>query len=217
MDKYRRVHKEKAKEEVPENEIRITARGRASSYITYAAKCFIEDGKDTVVLKATGTALSIAVSVTEIVKRRHKGLHQVTKIGCTEIVDEYEPLEEGLDTVLDTRQVSFIEITLSKKQLDNKDMGYQPPLPESEVKEMTAEELKEKGRGRKGKGEGSNASGSPRHGSKGGGKGKGKGKGGKGKGKGKGGKGDKGGKGGKGKGGKGKEKGGKTKGYYPTE
>ena len=34
------------------------------------------------------------------------GLHQITKIGNTEITDEYEPLEEGLDKVTDTRSLT---------------------------------------------------------------------------------------------------------------
>merc|ERR1712083_266941 len=101
-----------------------------------------------------------------------------------EIVDEYEPLEEGLDKVTDTRTVSTIEIKLSKDQLDTSDKGYQAPLDDSEVKEFDEEELtKSRGRGRgrgKGKGKGRGKS------DKGKGKGKGKSKDDKGKGKGKG-------------------------------
>merc|ERR1711862_797341 len=87
--------------------------------------------------------------------------------GSQEIVDEYEPLEEGLDKVTETRNMPFIEITLSKEPLDTSDKGYQAPLDESLVKELDPEEL-EKPRGRgKGRGKGK---------SKGKGKGKGKGK-----------------------------------------
>merc|ERR1719201_225245 len=136
--------------------------------------------KPQVVVKATGNALTKAVTTAEIIKRRFKGLHQVTNLGSTEIVDEYEPLEEGLDKVIDTRNVSFIEITLSKEALDTNNKGYQPPLPEDQVKDYDPEEIA-KGRGRgggRGRGRGK---------SKGKGKGdkspKGKGKKGKGKGK----------------------------------
>merc|ERR1711981_1254740 len=106
-----------------------------------------------------------------------KGLHQITSLGSVEIVDEYEPLEEGLDKVTDTRTMSTIEIKLSTEALDTSDKGYQAPLDDSEVKEFDEEELtKSRGRGRgTGKGRGK-------------GRGKGKGKGsskGKGKGKGK--------------------------------
>merc|ERR1712039_329254 len=101
------------------------------------------------------------------------GLHQVTSLGTVEIVDEYEPLEEGLDKVTDTRNVSTIEITLSKDALDTSNKGYQPPLDASLVKEYDAEEMA-RGRGR----------GRGRCRGKGRGKGKGKGRG-RGKGKGK--------------------------------
>merc|ERR1711879_1126598 len=111
-------------------------------------------------IKATGNALTKAVTLAEVVKRRFKDLHQITALLSTEIVDEYEPLEEGLDKVIDTRSVPVIEITLSKEKLDTSDKGYQPPLDASEVTEFDSEEmLKPRGRGRgtgrgKGKGKG---------------------------------------------------------------
>merc|ERR1711948_106520 len=133
-------------------------------------------------ITGTGNAITKAVTLAEVAKRRFKGLHQITSLSSTEIVDEYEPLEEGLDKVTDTRNVSTNEIVLSKEALDTSNKGYQPPIDASLVKEYDAEEMaRGRGRGRgggrgKGKGRG-----------KGRGKGKGKGKGGsspKGKGKG---------------------------------
>merc|ERR1712072_456774 len=147
--------------------------------------------KQEVVVKATGNALAKAVTLAEVIKRRFKGLHQITKLGLTEIVDEYEPLEEGLDKVTDTRSVPFAEIKLSKTELDTKDVGYQPPVDEALVTEYDPEQMtRSRGRGRgKGRAKGG-------RGGKGKGKGKGKGyddddepKKGKGKGKGKKGKG----------------------------
>merc|ERR1712139_9087 len=107
-------------------------------------------------ISATGNALTKAVTLAEVCKRRFKGLHQITNLGSQEIVDEYEPLEEGLDKVTDTRSIPFIEITLSKEPLDTSDKGYQAPLDESLVKELDPEELeKPRGRGRgRGKGRG---------------------------------------------------------------
>merc|ERR1712204_135535 len=125
-----------------------------------------------------------AVTAVEIIKRRFKGLHQITKLGSQEVVDEYEPLEEGLDNVTETRNLPFLEITLSKTALDSSDKGYQPPIDESLVKEVTAEEEEERRERKKSKGAGKGKS------EKGKGKGKSKGKGedeppSKGKGKGK--------------------------------
>merc|ERR1711957_825789 len=87
-------------------------------------------------------------------KRRFKGLHQITVMGSQEVVDEYEPLEEGLDKVTDTRSLPFVEIKLSKDPLDTSDKGYQPPIDESLVTEVDIEEMmKPRGRGR-GRGKG---------------------------------------------------------------
>jgi len=156
-----------------------------------------------VIIAATGNALTRAVTATEVIKRRFKGLHQVTKLGSQEVVDEFEPLEEGLDKVTESRYVPYLEIKLSKEALDSSDKGYQPPLPEDQIKEYNPEEEKERSRSKsekkpkakakgkakaKAKGKGKTTEEPP---AKGKGKGKGKGKEeppakGKGKGKGKG-------------------------------
>jgi len=164
MDKYRKVDKPKSTEAAAEDEIRVTAVGSVSAYVSRAAKVFNELEKPKVVIRATGSALTKAVTLTEVIKRRFKGLHQITSCGSVEIVDEYEPLEEGLDRVTDTRTVSVLDITLSKEALDSSDKGYQPPIDEALVTDFDPEQVG-KGRGR-GKG-----------------RGKGKGKGEKGKGK----------------------------------
>mmetsp|Transcript_38057 Transcript_38057/g.71341 ORF Transcript_38057/g.71341 Transcript_38057/m.71341 type:complete len:336 (-) Transcript_38057:826-1833(-) len=172
MDKYRKVVKPKEAVEKSEEEIRLTATGSITAYVGRAAKVYNELDKPKVVVTATGNALTKAVTTAEVIKRRFKGLHQITKLGNQEIVDEYEPIEEGLDKVTDTRSIPFIEITLSKEPLDTSDVGYQPPIDESLVTDFDPEQLtKPRGRG----------------GGRGKGRGKGKGRGeGKGKGKGKG-------------------------------
>merc|ERR1711870_155343 len=139
--------------------------GSVSAYVSRAATVYNELKKPKVVIKASGNALTKAVTAAEVIKRRFKDLHQITALGTVEIVDEYEPLEEGLDKVTDTRNVSTIEIVLSKDALDTSNKGYQPPIDESLVKEYDKEakerakekekvQAKAKGRG-KGKGEGS--------------------------------------------------------------
>ena len=49
------------------------------------------------------------------------------------MIDVFEPLEEGLDTVTNHRHVSCIKITLSLDEMDVNDIGYQPPLPFEEL------------------------------------------------------------------------------------
>merc|ERR1719183_3250912 len=176
MSKYKKVMKPREENaNKDEAEIRCTAVGSVSAYVARAATVFNELNKSQVTVTGTGNAIAKAVQLAEVVKRRFKGLHQITSLSTTEIVDEYEPLEEGLDKVTETRTLSCIEIKLSKDALDTSDKGYQPPLDESEVKEYNEEELtKSRGRGRgsgKGRGKGKGKGKSPAKG-----KGKGKGK-----------------------------------------
>lgn len=175
MDKYRRVPKVKETDAKPDNEIRVTAIGSVSAYVSFAAKVFNEMEKDELVVKATGHALAKAVQLVEVIKRRFKGLHQMSSVSTQEIIDEYEPLEEGLDNVTDKRNVAYMEITLSKNELDTKNVGYQAPIDESLVQEFDPEEMtRSRGRGRgRGKGLGKGKSKSEDGKGK---KGKGKGK-----------------------------------------
>merc|ERR1719510_1341201 len=117
-NKYRKVIKPRDTSVRNDDEIRVTVVGSVSAYVGRAAKVYNELDKPKVVIKASGNALTKAVTLAEVIKRRFKGLHQITALGSTEIVDEYEPLEEGLDKVTDTRTVSVIEIKLSKTALD---------------------------------------------------------------------------------------------------
>jgi len=128
MDKYRKVLKPKEETAKSDEEIRVTAAGSVSAYVSRAATVFNELKKPYVIVQATGNALTKAVTAAEVIKRRFKGLHQITELKTVEIVDEYEPIEEGLDKVTDTRNVSVIEIKLSKEELDSSNKGYQPPL-----------------------------------------------------------------------------------------
>lgn len=60
---------------------------------------------------------------------------------------QFSSVQGFLSTIIEipqvtgTRSVSFIEITLSKIALDEKDKGYQPPLPDDQVQELDPEEM----------------------------------------------------------------------------
>ena len=79
-----------------------------------------------------GRAISKAVTIAEILKRKNS-LHQINVISSVEMMDVYEPVEEGLDVVTNRRYVSCLKITLSKTPLDSTHIGYQPPLPYEEM------------------------------------------------------------------------------------
>lgn len=95
-DKYRRVEKPHTEQSSDPNEVRLTAIGKRRNYISYAIGKFQgEQPTRRLVLKGMGAAVVKVVTVAEIVKRRIAGLHQITTLSSTKIVDEYEPLEEG--------------------------------------------------------------------------------------------------------------------------
>jgi len=79
-----------------------------------------------VILKATGLATATAVAVAEILKNQIVGLNQESTIKNIQVVDEYEPKEQGLDKVTIKRDLAVLEVKLSKKNdaLNTKSAGY---------------------------------------------------------------------------------------------
>jgi DNA-binding protein len=94
-------------------------------------------------ISAAGAAISKAVQLAEIVKRRIGGLYQVNKLFSQEMSskpkkDEGTQQNEGEDKkdskdsvepIEVMRHVSVIEIKLSKVELDTTAFGYQKPVP----------------------------------------------------------------------------------------
>ncbi|KAI3449873.1 hypothetical protein Pfo_006538 [Paulownia fortunei] len=135
MDRYQKVEKPKPESPVNENEIRITSQGLVRNYINYATTLLQERRVKEIVLKAMGQAISKTVAIAEIVKRRIPRLHQDTSISSVRITDTFEPIEEGLQTVEQTRHVSMISITLSTKELNKNSPGYQAPSHVNQTKQ----------------------------------------------------------------------------------
>jgi ribonucleases P/MRP protein subunit RPP25 len=84
-----------------------------------------------------GRAINKAVTIAEILKRKMP-LHQWNVLSSLEMIDVFEPVEEGLDVVESRRYVSCLTITLSLSLLADPNMdtnhsGYQPPLPSSDI------------------------------------------------------------------------------------
>ena len=104
---------------------------KSSSSLLYQSK---SEGNSSIVLKAMGRAINKAVTIAEILKRKMP-LHQITSLSSCEMIDIFEPLEEGLDIVTSRRYVSCMKITLSRdgNGIDKSDIGYQAPLPIEEI------------------------------------------------------------------------------------
>jgi len=133
LDKYQRINQDK--EPINPYEIRIKSSKDTKFYVGYAMYLLDRANSESVTIKATGNAIPKAVNVVEILKRRVEGLHQLNRIKHAEVEDKYEPLEEGLDTVIVKRFLSLIEITLTKNipETAQEEIGYQKPLPKDEI------------------------------------------------------------------------------------
>ncbi|XP_012835739.1 PREDICTED: ribonuclease P protein subunit p25-like protein [Erythranthe guttata] len=143
MDRYIiKVSNPKPESPVNENEIRITSQGLLRNYITYAITLlqFLPQERQVneIVLKATGQAISKTVAMAEILKRRIPQLHQYITTSSVKITDTFEPIEEGLQTLDQTRHVPMISITLSMEELNlNKNSpGSQSPSQVDQTKQQ---------------------------------------------------------------------------------
>ena len=184
---YRRVRDESVKDTKPaaaENEIRVVANHGQRHYITYAISLLTgtEEKKkfDTIKISAMGGAIFNAVNIAEIVKRRVEGVHQITDIATEVVSDKYESIESKKPLEVE-RKVATILVTLSTKALDTKHVGYQAPLPKSEVSEQEDRPKPTgSGRGRAGRGGGRGSARGGRGGASRGRGGRGSGRGGRG-------------------------------------
>jgi len=135
--------------DIPQNEIRISAKAGVGRYVRYVYNLMEKDEKtyEEIILKAAGRAMEKVVPLVEILKRRIKGLHQLNKITSTT-----ETRNDGSE-----RTIVTLEIRLSKNKLSDDGVGYQEPIPESEVEEykevmpkLDDEEESSRGRGHRG-------------------------------------------------------------------
>lgn len=113
--KYTLVRQEEKKEDKPDTDILMRfcpSYGILSSnsgrYVTRALTLFFGEDKKFVTIKAADRLIDRALWVAEIVKLRVEGLHQVIEIKEREVVDVYEPKEEGLLRVEKKRYLTII-------------------------------------------------------------------------------------------------------------
>lgn len=111
-------------------------------------------------LKATGQSMLKTVKLAEILKRKIQGLHQINKVTRTQEEKIYIPLEEGLDEVVLMKDITILEIILTKNpnEKELKLPGYQPPHIEGDerlslvsVHSSNKEDDKKKKKKKKGK------------------------------------------------------------------
>jgi len=115
-----------------ENEIRVAAKGAIKNYLGYAFRILNKTDHRSLTIRATGNAIVKALILIELVKRRVGELHQLNKIYSMEIVSHEDSKIEGMEKIETRRRVTAMDTTLSKDPLDDKDPGYQEPLPKEE-------------------------------------------------------------------------------------
>ena len=101
------------------NEIRVSANGNLSRYIKHALN-LLRNNERSIILKGAGSATSRVLHLTEILKRRIGGLHQVNSISSV-LVDSKE--NDGKQ-----RRISVFEAELSIDKPKNEEVGYQEPV-----------------------------------------------------------------------------------------
>ena len=133
--------KEIAKEEPVEvkktlnTDIRVTNHTPIGAYLNYIANLF-EHNEEKIVLLGTGFAIQTAINLAALVRRKFKGIHQITDVTTIEMPRRLPKNQKS--TEKDMRKVAMTTITLSKKELDKTHPCYTAPLADSEVTEYVA-------------------------------------------------------------------------------
>jgi len=115
-------------------EIRIGTRtGRRT--IDNILNAFLENEDARIVLRSVGGAMSNAIIVSEIVRRRSAGLHSILHLDRAVFAGDESSAEEGVEHQAD-RKVPMMIITLTKKptEEDLSAVGHQDPVDPSRLR-----------------------------------------------------------------------------------
>lgn len=123
-------------QDIPENELRVSKHPGLGKYLRRAYGLLVSDEHtyDEVVIRGAGAAISNVVPLAELIRRKVKGLHQLTEITTVHVLEYSKKTEQD-----EERTIVMLKITLSTKpdgEFKEK-IGYQAPVPESEVEEFT--------------------------------------------------------------------------------
>uniref|UniRef100_A0A8D0GYV0 Ribonuclease P/MRP subunit p25 like n=1 Tax=Sphenodon punctatus TaxID=8508 RepID=A0A8D0GYV0_SPHPU len=110
-------------------EMKVKDGSKIRNLMGYAIAKMESDSVQQILFSGSGKAVSKAITCVEIMKRRQKGLHQVTKVFFKQTEEIWEPIvpTAGLDNLTVKRNVPAICVLLSKDQLDAQTPGYQAP------------------------------------------------------------------------------------------
>ncbi|XP_018426976.1 PREDICTED: ribonuclease P protein subunit p25-like protein [Nanorana parkeri] len=136
MENYQKVRVEEKPAESPFTslppdviDMKVKDGSKIRNLMGFAIGKMESDSVRQIVFSGTGKALSKTLTCVEIMKRRVKDLHQITKIFYRQTEEIWEPIvpEVGLDPLTVKRNCPSICVLLSKDALDTAEPGYQAP------------------------------------------------------------------------------------------
>ncbi|GFN75692.1 ribonuclease p protein subunit p25-like protein [Plakobranchus ocellatus] len=108
-------------------EMKVTNGSKIRNVMGFAMSSMGDNSVRHMTWNGTGNAINKTISCVEIMKRKIKGLHQITQIGYLRVEDFWEPKVEGLDSLKVNTNIPAISILLSKDPLDTSNPSYQAP------------------------------------------------------------------------------------------
>lgn len=136
MENYQKVRVEEKPMELPFTslppdiiEMKVKDGSKIRNLMGFAIGKMESESMHQILFSGTGKALGKTLTCVEIMKRRVKDLHQITKIFYRQTEEIWEPIvpEAGLDPLTVKRNCPSICILLSKVPLDTAEPGYQAP------------------------------------------------------------------------------------------
>ncbi|OQR77303.1 alba protein C9orf23-like [Tropilaelaps mercedesae] len=107
-------------------QLRVQAGSKIRNLLDFAFPA-VKD-KQQLVIVGCGPAISKVITVTEMLKRKERGLDQWNKIGYKQVLEYWEPKEEGMFRLQVTREIPVIHVLLSKTPLDASLPGVQKAM-----------------------------------------------------------------------------------------
>ncbi|XP_072041975.1 ribonuclease P protein subunit p25-like protein [Amphiura filiformis] len=107
--------------------MRVKYGSKIRNLMGYAMRKIKEEATKHIIFSGSGPAVTKTITCVEIMKRKMKTLHQISRVYFKRIEEFWEPKDEGLDRLKVTRNIPAISVLLSKEQLDPKEPGYQAP------------------------------------------------------------------------------------------
>ncbi|XP_067292612.1 ribonuclease P protein subunit p25a [Pseudorasbora parva] len=112
-------------------EMRVKEGSKIRNLLGFAMSRFQGDGNaaptSQVLFSGMGRAVTKTITCAEIMKRKVRGLHQVSKLQYRTVTEVWESQESGPVQMTIHRTLPSICILLSKEPLDPQEPGYQPP------------------------------------------------------------------------------------------